>query len=177
MKTKISSEKLGHTHSCYIDLTLCKGIFLPVQLLSPHFPKVRYIRRLIYQLTSFYRKMENIDKALINADLNTLNKIVISAQEKADMYKHQQFNTILSDDDIIKRYHKAFKTFIKRSIDTPRNICISCERLCYKRSVSEVNSLQIDNQFWKNLIAYIQQRKINARNIYVIIVQANFVMA
>jgi len=43
---KISNEKLGHTRSCHINLTLCKGIFLPVLLLSPHFPTVRYIKRL-----------------------------------------------------------------------------------------------------------------------------------
>jgi len=76
---KTSNKKLGHTRICYIDLTFCKGIFLPVQLLAPHFPKVRNIKRLIYQLTAFYQKMENLDKALTNADLNTLSEIVISA--------------------------------------------------------------------------------------------------
>jgi len=43
---KTSNEKLSHTRSCHIDLTLCEGLFLPVQLLSPHFPRVRYIKRL-----------------------------------------------------------------------------------------------------------------------------------
>ena len=129
---KISNEKLGHTRSCHIDLTLCKGMFLPIQLLSPHFPQVRIIKRLIYQLTNFYRKMENLDKALTDADLNTLNGMVTAAEEKADMYKHQETDTILSDDDIIFKYHKAFKALIKRSTDTPRHICVSCEKLCYK---------------------------------------------
>jgi len=52
-KNKEKAKK-GHAHSCYINLNLCKAMFIPVQLLSPHFPKVRYIRRLLYQLYSSY---------------------------------------------------------------------------------------------------------------------------
>src|SRR5580765_2088899 len=164
---KTSNEKLGHTRSCHIDLTLCKGMFLPIQLLSPHFPQVRFIKRLIYQLTNFYRKMENLDKALTDADLNTLSEMVTAAEEKADMYKHQQTDTILSDDDIIFKYHKAFKDLNKRSTDTPRHICVSCEKLCYKKNVSKVNSLnaQIDIRIWRDLMAHVQQEKINAEYI------------
>ncbi|KAL6433602.1 hypothetical protein ACFW04_006589 [Cataglyphis niger] len=99
--------------------------------------------------------MENLDKALIQIDLNRLNEIVTSAQE------------VDIDDDIISRYRKAFETLIKRSTDTPRHICVSCERLCYKRNVSKINSLQaqIDIQNWRDLMAHIQQQKINAEYI------------
>jgi len=83
--------------------------------------------------------MNNLDEALIHTDLDTLNEIVTSAQEKADAYKHQQTDTIMSDDDIISKYHQAFKALIKRSTNTPRYACVSCEKLCYKRNVSEVN--------------------------------------
>lgn len=116
---KTSNMKLGHAHSCYIDSTLCKAMFLPIQLLSPHFPKVRNIKRLIYQLRSFYQKMLNLDKALNLADLNMLNDIVTTAQKKADIYKRQQIDVILSDDDIFSKYKEAFKALEKRLIDTP----------------------------------------------------------
>ena len=162
---KISIEKLGHTRSCYIDLRLCKGIFLPVKLLSPHFPKVRNIMRFIYRLMAFYKKMQNLDKALFDTDLKTLNEIVTSAQKKADMYKHQQTDTFLSDDDIISKYHIAFKALTKRSTDTPRHICVSCEKLCCKKHVSHVNSLHINIQIWRDLMAHIEERKINAEYI------------
>jgi len=69
---------------------------------------------------------------------------IILAQEKADMYKYQQTSIILSDDDIISKYHNAFKALTKRSIDTPRHICVSCERLCYKRNVSQISKLHQD---------------------------------
>jgi len=102
---------------------------LSIQLLYPHFPKVRYIKRLIYQMTSFYRKMLNLEKALTSANLNTLNDLITVTQEKANTYKHQQSCIILSDEDIISRYGKAFKALTKRSLDTPRYVCVSCERL------------------------------------------------
>jgi len=37
-----SNIKLGYTYICYIDATLCKAMFLYIQLLSPHFLKIRY---------------------------------------------------------------------------------------------------------------------------------------
>jgi len=81
--------KLGHTHGCYVNTTLCKATFLVIQLLSPHFPKVRYIKRLIYKMTSFYWKMLHLEKSLTSADLNTLNEIITAARERAITYKHQ----------------------------------------------------------------------------------------
>jgi len=55
------------TYTCYIDTTLCKTMSLSIQLLYLHFPKVRHIKRLIYQMTSFYQKSLNLEKALISA--------------------------------------------------------------------------------------------------------------
>jgi len=37
------------------------------------FSKGKIIKRLIYQMTSFYQKMLNLEKALTSADLDTLN--------------------------------------------------------------------------------------------------------
>ena len=56
--------------------------------------KVRYIKCLIYQLTNFYRKLLDLEKALASADLETLNKIIIVAEEKANrMYRYEQTRT------------------------------------------------------------------------------------
>jgi len=139
-----SNMKLGHAQSCYVNFTICESMFLPILLLSPHFPKVRNIRRLIYQLINFYQKMLNLDEALYCADLETLNKIVIAAQEKADIYKRQQTNAIASDDDIFSKYKNAFKALKKRLMDTPRYACVSCEKLCYKKNISEIIRVKID---------------------------------
>jgi len=86
--------------------------------------------------------MLNLEKALTSADLDTLNDIITVAQEKVNTYKHQIY-TILSDEDIIFKYSKAFKALTKRSMDTPRYICIPCERLRFKKNISEINKLKV----------------------------------
>jgi len=115
-------------------------MFLSIQLLSLHFPKIRNIKRLLYQMTSFYQKMLHLEKALTSTNLDILKEIITLAQEKTNMYKYQQACTILSDEDIISRYSNAFKALTKRSMDTPRYVYVSCERLCYKKSVTQINN-------------------------------------
>jgi len=161
---KTLNNKKGHTHSCYNDVNLCEAMSIPMELLSPHFSKVRYIRRLTYQLRSFYREMSDLDRALISADLDKLKKIVSLAKEKVDMYKNKRTNTTLSDDEIISKYRNAFTILKKRSLDTPQYICVSCERLCYKRNVSQLNKLRAreDIPIWKDLMAYVERQNNNS---------------
>jgi len=66
---KNTNYKLDHTHACYVDTNICKVMSFSIQLLSPHFPRVRNIKRLIYRLTSFYHKKINLEKALIKAEI------------------------------------------------------------------------------------------------------------
>jgi len=90
------------------------------------------------------------------------------AQEKVNTYKHQQICTILSDEDIIFQYSKAFKALTKRSMDTPRYVCVSCERLCFKKNVFEINKLKMEmntNSIWKDLMSHIKEHNINAEYI------------
>jgi len=161
----ISSKTSIIIQIAVVDLNLCEAMSLSMQLLASHFPNVRYIRHLIYRLKDFYEKVLKLDKALSSTDLNTLNEITL-AQEKADIYKYQQTSIILSDDNIISKYHNAIKALTKRSIDTPRHICVSCERLCYKRNVSQIKlQAQKDIPICRDLMAYVEQRKINPQYI------------
>ncbi|XP_070517894.1 uncharacterized protein [Cardiocondyla obscurior] len=112
--------------------------------------------------------MLQLDEALTCGEVDKLKKIISSVQEKADMYKHQQTDIIMSDDDIIFKYQNAFKALKKRSVDTPRYICISCERLCYKTNISKVNNkiqTRRNNPIWNDLMAYIEKEKINSEYI------------
>lgn len=74
----------------------------------------------------------------------------------------------MSDDDIISKYSCAFKALTKRSMDVPRNICLSCERLCYRREVREIGKLRISLhkfQIWRDLMLYAQQQTIDPKYI------------
>jgi len=90
------------------------------------------------------------------------------------MYKHHQNDIILSQEEIISKYSNAFKAWTKRSLDL-RYVCISCESLCYKRSISQVKNLkaQIDIPIWRDLMAHIKKNRKLIHNIYVIIVNEN----
>ncbi|KYN07689.1 hypothetical protein ALC62_01337 [Cyphomyrmex costatus] len=159
-----SNTKLGHTHCCYIDITLCKAMSLPINLLSPHFPKVKYVKRLIYQITNIYQQMLKLEKALCSADLDTLNEIITLAEEKAKrMYRHEQTYTSLSEKEIFSAFKNAFKAYTKRTMDTPRCVCVSCERLCYRRNMSQFNKFKVQmdgSPFLKDLMAYIEKYNI-----------------
>ncbi|XP_071582385.1 uncharacterized protein [Temnothorax nylanderi] len=111
--------------------------------------------------------MLNLEKALTSVDLDTLNEIIISAQQKAYMYKHQQNRTTLSEDEIMSRFKNAFKAFTKRSMDTPRYVCALCERLLYRRSVSEFNKLKarLDIPIWRDLMAHLEKHNITQQYI------------
>ena len=50
-------------------------------------------------------------------------------------------------------------------MDIPRYVCVSCERLCYKRSVSEVKNIKINFSIWKDLMAYLKQENIDRQYI------------
>jgi len=118
-------------------------------------------------MTSFYQKMLNLEKALISANLETLNDIIIVTQEKINTYKHQQTYTILSDENIISKYSKAFKALTKRSVDIPRYVCVSCERLCFKKYISRINKFaQMDiSSIWRDLMAHIKEHNVNSEYI------------
>jgi len=47
----------------------------------------------------------------------------------------------LNDEDIISKYGNAFKDLTKRFMRyyIARHVCTSCERLCYKRNVFQIN--------------------------------------
>jgi len=83
------------------------------------------------------------------------------------MYKHQHTDTVLSDKDIISKYKNAFKALTKRSMDIPRYVCVSCERLCNKKNVAEINKFkaQINIPIWRDLMAHIKKQNINSQYI------------
>jgi len=57
---------------------------------------------------------------------------------------------------------------IKRSMDTPRYVCVSCERLCFKKNVSKINKLkaQMDtSSIWRDLMAHIKEHNVNSEYI------------
>ncbi|XP_018361467.1 PREDICTED: uncharacterized protein LOC108760158 [Trachymyrmex cornetzi] len=108
--------------------------------------------------------MLDLEKALTSADLEILNEIITLAEEKAKhMYRHEQTCISLSEKEIFSEFKNAFKAYTKRCMDTPRYACVSCERLCYKKNVSQFNKFKVqmaESPFIKDLMAYIEKHDI-----------------
>jgi len=63
--------------------------------------------------------------------------------------------------------HLNINALTKRSMDIPRYVCVSCERLCNKKNVTEINKFkaQINIPIWRDLMAHIKEQNINSQYI------------
>ena len=120
-----STNKLGHSHGCYIDPSICTSRFLPLQILSSHFPILRSLQKRIYSLHNLSMSISNIEQALNNADYHFLRKIVEDAKIKTSSYPALDNTSIVSENYINLKYKKAIKKFTEISTDLPRYVCYS----------------------------------------------------
>jgi len=120
-------------YNCYIDHKVCKSWFLPIEIISPHYPMIRYIKRLIHNLINFNEKLNKLHKALNDVDINALQDIVIKTRQKAKTFAQVTTEINLNEDEIQSQYCFAFKAFTKRSLHVPKYVCISCTKYCFKK--------------------------------------------
>ena len=144
---KVHAEKVGHSHGCYINPKLCKSNFLAIEILAPQFPNLRHFKGVIYKIANIYKgQLHNLDKALNDSDLETLGRITLQARKETEALQKYNTDISLNEEEITSRYYLAFKAFTKRSMDTPRIPCVSCEKLCFER---EVLKLDISKRTYK----------------------------
>ena len=85
------------------------------------------------------KKTGETDEALDNADLDYLQKLHIEVKETLKSTEHEQVFEIKLDEDCIKeKFSNAFEALRKKEKDTPIHPCVSCEKLCYRRNITEV---------------------------------------
>lgn len=96
---------------------------------------IRYIKILLYHLISINKKLNKLDNALNNIDINTLRDISSKAQQQDGNCIKNNVEINLDEDNIQAQYYLAFKAFTKKSIDTPKYACISCTKYCFKRDI------------------------------------------
>ncbi|XP_066599998.1 uncharacterized protein [Prorops nasuta] len=135
--------------------------FEAVQILSSHFPEIRYIKRLLYDLMALDAKLNNLDKALNESDVNLLPEISKETQENAAAHREKFTEINLNEDDIKSQYFLAFKAFTKRSIDIPKWPCISCEKLSFERNVTRIKicNKTYGSKLWRKLLQHIDYKE------------------
>ncbi|KAI5733727.1 hypothetical protein M8J76_015236 [Diaphorina citri] len=124
-----------------------------------HSPSLRTITRQVYALISVSKQLHNIDTALKQSDVGKLKELGNTHNSKLvsiDMDFSDGENDVVTEDDIIEKYHTAFSVLSKRSLDTPKNECMSCRRLLCLRDVTNVKRIRkpIVTEVWTKLQAF-----------------------
>ncbi|XP_014299180.2 uncharacterized protein LOC103578710 [Microplitis demolitor] len=155
-----SVDKLGHYHYCYESIGSCKSQLVCIELLSPHFPTVRYIKRLIYTMKETLNKVSNLDRALETADLQFLINIVNKMKEEGNLLDKEHNGLCLNEGTIQNEFKSAFIAFTKRSLELPRYKCISCQKLSFRKEVTDLSKLHnpISGEIWNDLIQFINEK-------------------
>ncbi|KAI5722606.1 hypothetical protein M8J76_010895 [Diaphorina citri] len=123
-----------------------------INSVKPHSPQLRTLSRLLYDLHFTSRTIHIIEDKLNSADVERLKELGDPTKIKGvSVEVDKEIDT--TEDTIIERYKIAFKLLKKRSLDTPKNECMSCHRLLCLRDVSSINKLRNPptTDTWKRL--------------------------
>lgn len=82
-----NTSKLGNPIVCYIQPLLCASKILKLQILSSHFPFLRKMKHLIYEIRKFDFLVQEIDTALNENNAQKLREIASKADEAAMAFK------------------------------------------------------------------------------------------
>ncbi|CAK1589168.1 unnamed protein product [Parnassius mnemosyne] len=120
-----------------------------------HFPHLRTIIREIYQIHSDCKLLLDIDNSLATGNVDKLMELEKQPTVGSAVVERTPDNEIV-EDEIIKSNKVAFKLFSKKSVDTPKLDCMSCNKLCYSRDISSIERLRkpISTDVWKQLLNY-----------------------
>ena len=71
-----NSTLLGHNEMCYNDPVACGSKLLYLCHLAPHYPNLRRIVNMLYNIRQIDQKLSSLDCALTNGKINDLEEIV-----------------------------------------------------------------------------------------------------
>ena len=131
----------GHPLQCYLHSPPCTSDFLYLRILAPHFPAIRHIVKIIYEVQRNNGRIIEIENALRYGHLDKIQDIVKEAHSTR-MRQYDASAGVLHENDIYKTYEQAFSKYNERCLDVAKFPCISCDKLCFKRECSQVNRLR-----------------------------------
>lgn len=127
-----------------------------------HSPRLRTLIREMYQLQSDCDTLKKIDSALktVNVDkIKELGENHVPGSVAVESLEHQE----IIEDSIIKEFKDGFKLLSKKSLDTPKLECMSCNKLYCSKDISNLNRLRkpISTHVWIQLIEYYSSKNID----------------
>ena len=154
----------GHPIVCYLGNS-CTSNLRILRAASTHFPVLRRFLAHVTDALSAHRVVYDIDNALKNGNHKSLMKIT-GIQSLLSCDVEEKYHKLKSSDLALRRptletelaiaHAAVIAGFEKEIYDFPENVCICCERLHQRKSVSVVSlSDNFKSDVWCELKAHV----------------------
>ena len=103
-----------------------------------------------------------MDEALEQGDFIYLINELINTNYNLKCTEHDDKTIELNEENIQLNYPNAFKALTKRSMDIPIHSCVSCEKICFRRDVTDINNFRkpLKVKSWLELMEYIREQNL-----------------
>ena len=146
----------GHSKSCHLDPNACNSKLLYLRRLAPHFPNIRTLVSMIYNVRRSDSQLCRIDQGLQTGNIELLQKI--AAEEKGTYHGSSESSSSVIDESIIlKTYMNAFVAIKNRCSEWAEFPCLSCTKLCFKRECVFLDRCKqpVTGNAWNSFIQYL----------------------
>ena len=146
----------GHSKDCYLDPQACGSPLLFLRCLAPHYPAIRKLVNMLYEVRRADAKISVLDRALYRGDVSALQNIVKEQKETRKLY--MLGDDILDKSIILKEYDIAFTLYNKKCLEHAEFPCLSCNKLCFKQECVQLDKCrrEINNKAWDQLLTYLK---------------------
>ena len=146
----------GHSKSCHVDPNACNSKLLYLRRLAPHFPNIRTLVSMIYNVRRSDSQLCRIDQGLQTGNIELLQ--TIAAEEKGAYHGSSESSSSVVDESIIlKTYMNAFFAYKNRCSELAEFPCLSCTKLCFKRECVFLDRCKqpVTGNAWNSFIQYL----------------------
>ena len=149
------STMLGHPELCYTDPVACGSKLLYLRHLAPHYPNLRRIVNMLYNICWVDRNLSSLDCALTKGNVTVLEQIV--KEHKQSKSSYAVCDDGIDESKVMEEYSAAMVAFKKRCLDLPESPCMSCSKLCFRRDSVKLDSClkPVTGDNWLRLLEYI----------------------
>lgn len=147
-------EPLGHQVYCYENSENCNSILLFFRRMAPHFPLIRQIVKLIYNVRRELRIIRYLTRALENGELSDLREICSNIQVRSHTFTVNSF-PFEEENEIYDHFASGFRILRKKESDWPTCICMSCRKLCSESDTHTVVGELYTKPIFNQLITFL----------------------
>ena len=123
----------GHNKACHVDPDACGSMLLYLRRLAPHFPNIRWIINMLYAVRRANTSLCKIDNALETENVAALQEI-IEREKETKRFNFTITRDALDESQLREDNAIAINAFNARNLQLAEYPCISCMKLCFKRS-------------------------------------------